>query len=318
VPDRGEEVSTRGPRQPRRAAVIVNPTKLDDAQSLRAAVSDALAGAGWEGPLWLETSADDPGRGMAEQALSQGVGLVMVCGGDGTVRAVLTVLAGSGVPLAVLPAGTGNLLARNLGLPVDDLDAAIDIALGGMDRAIDVGRLEPTDPQGPHERFAVMAGVGLDAAIMRDAPEKVKARFGWPAYVLSALRNVRRPGVRMRLTIDGGRPVQTRAQTIVVGNLGKLPAGVELLPEAVPDDGVLDVAVIASRGLLDYARILGRVATRRGHVDHRFLTYRGKHIEVLLPSPQPRQVDGDLLDPSLSLVVEIEPAAIIVRVRPPN
>jgi diacylglycerol kinase family enzyme len=296
------------------AAVIVNPTKVTDGDALRRTITAALAAHGWAEPFWLETSADDPGYGMAEQALGRGVGLVMACGGDGTVRAALTVLAGTGVPLAVLPAGTGNLLARNLGIPVNDLAACIDIALNGADRTLDVGRIEPTRASGRHERFAIMAGVGLDAAIMRDAPEGMKARIGWPAYVVSAVKHVRRPGVRMRVVVDGHRPVQARAQTVVIGNMGTLQGGIELLADAVPDDGLLDVALLASTGLADWTRITARVLTRRTQVDGRFRTFRGKRVSVTLRHPQPRQVDGDLLEPGPLLVVEVEPGALVVRV----
>jgi len=297
-----------------RAAVVVNPTKLGDQDAARATVTEAMRAAGWQDPLWLETSKDDPGHGATEQALSQGADLVLACGGDGTVRAVLTVLAGTDVPLGILPAGTGNLLARNLGLPLDDLAKAVEVALNGTDRTLDVGRLEPNAPDGRHERFAVMAGVGVDAAIMRDAPEGVKARVGWPAYVLSAMKHLRSQGVRVTITVDGGEPLHTRAQSVVIGNLGKLQGGVELLKDAVPDDGQLDVAVLNSHGLVDWARIASRVVTRREPHDHRFVTLQGKHIEVQLRHPQPRQVDGDLLDPSAILAVHVEPGAIVVRV----
>jgi diacylglycerol kinase family enzyme len=312
-------VTAPGPSAPLRpaarlAAVVVNPTKVADGDALRSTLAAALTSQGWAEPVWLETSEEDPGYGMTEQALEQGVGLVMACGGDGTVRAALTVLAGTGVPLAVLPAGTGNLLARNLGIPVDDLTACIDIALNGADRTLDVGRIEPTEPSGRHERFAIMAGVGLDAAIMRDAPERLKARIGWPAYVVSAAKHLRRPGVRMQVVVDGRRPVTAWAQTVVIGNMGMLQGGIELLTDAVPDDGVLDVAVLAGRGLADWSRISARVLTRRTHVDDRFRTYRGRRVSVTLRHPQPRQVDGDLLAAGTLLAVEVEPRALVVRV----
>jgi diacylglycerol kinase (ATP) len=301
-----------------RAAVVVNPSKLDGGDSVREEVTAALVEGGCAPPLWLETSLEDPGYAATEQALDQGAELVLALGGDGTVRAVLTVLAGSKVPLAVIPFGTGNLLARNLGIPLGDLAAAVGIALNGADRVIDVGRIEPTTADGRHERFAVMAGVGMDAAIMRDAPEAVKSRVGWPAYVLSALKHLRRQGVQLQVVIDGGRPYRTRAQTVVVGNMGRLQGGVQLMQDAVPDDGLLDIAVVSSRGLVDLGRILSRVLTHREHTDHRFVTLQGAHIEVTLRRPQPRQVDGDLLDPSPLLAIEIEPGAVVVRVpRPP-
>lgn len=304
------------PDRPRRAAVIVNPTKVADPAALRTSLTDAMQEAGWGPALWLETSAADPGHGMAQQALAEHVTLVLACGGDGTVRAVLTALAGTGTPLGVVPLGTGNLLARNLDLPLGDVDAAVRIALSGTDRAIDVGRIDPVTPGGRQQRFAVMAGIGFDAAIMRDAPDKLKATLGWPAYLVSALRHLHGSSMRMQLHIDGGRPVKARARTVVVGNVPKLQGGLELLPDAEPDDGVLDVVVIVSHNLLDWARIASRVITRRRHVDHRYTTYQGKHIQVTTSSAQPRQIDGDLIADGRRLTVQIEDAALLVRVPP--
>jgi diacylglycerol kinase family enzyme len=157
----------------------------------------------------------------------------------------------------------------------------------------------------------------MDAVIMRDAPEAVKSSVGWPAYVLSALKHLRRPGTQLQVVIDGGRPYRTRAQTVIVGNMGRLQGGVQLLQAAVPDDGLLDIAVVSSRGLADLGRIVSRVLTHREHTDHRFVTLQGKHIEITLRHAQPRQVDGDLLDPSRRLEIEVEPAAVVVRVPRP-
>ncbi len=302
----------------RRVAVVVNPTTVDDLEALRGSLTSAMTGAGWGSPLWLETTVEDPGYGMTERALREGVGLVLACGGDGTARAVLTVLAGSGTPLGVLAAGTGNLLARNLGLPVDDPEAALEIALTGTDRPIDVGRVEPVRPNGRQERFVIMAGVGFDAAMVRDAPERLKARVGWPAYVVSAVKHLRGSSMRLQVRIDDGEPIRARARSVVIGNVGKLQGGLELFPDAHPDDGVLDVAVIISHSLTDWLRVASRVLTRRGYVDHRYTTYQGKQIRVTLRSAQPRQIDGDLIDESNLLAVQIEAAALLVRVPTDN
>jgi diacylglycerol kinase (ATP) len=302
------------PDPSRHAAIIVNPTKVTDVEVLRGCLTAGMREAGWGPPLWLETSADDPGYGMTQRALRDNVTLVLACGGDGTARAVLTELAGSGTPLAVIPLGTGNLLARNLGLPLGDVDAALRIALTGIDRSIDVGRVEPATPGSRDERFAVMAGVGFDAAMMRDAPEKLKARLGWPAYVVSAVRHLRGSSMRVQLRIDGGEPVQARARTVVVGNVPKLQGGLELLPDAEPDDGVLDVAVIISHSLMDWARVASRIFTRHGYVDNRYTTYQGKRIQITTSTAQPRQIDGDLITDSRHLTVQIEDAALLMRV----
>ena len=298
------------------AAVVVNPTKTADLGRLRTLVTTKVTQAGWPEPLWLETTADDPGYGMTEKALAEGATVVLAAGGDGTVRAVLTVLAGTDTALAVLPLGTGNLLARNLGMPLNDLPGSVDIALGAGLRRLDVGRIEPDSAGERAQRFVIMAGVGLDAAIMRDAPENVKARIGWAAYLVSGAKHLRREQMHAHLVIDGRTEVRARAQTIVIGNVGKLQGGLQLLPDAVPDDGYLDVAVLESRGVFDWLLIAGRVISRRPDVDDRFATYRGKRIEVRLPTPSPRQVDGDLLTRSDRLLVEVEPAAVIVKVVP--
>jgi diacylglycerol kinase (ATP) len=302
--------------RPRRAAVVVNPTKVDDVGALRELVTTTMVGAGWVCPLWFETTADDPGYAMTQEALREGVALVLVCGGDGTVRAVVTVLAGSGTPLALIPAGTGNLLARNFGLPVDDLEAALEVALTGDDRPIDVGRIEATSRGGREERFATMAGVGFDAEIMRDAPEQLKTRVGWPAYILSGARNLRGSSMTVQVRIDDGEPIRARARMIVVANVATLPGGMTLLPDARPDDGVLDVAIIISHNLMDWFRVWTRVITHRANVDQRYTTHQGKRIRIGMRSAQPRQMDGDLIEKGNQLTVQIEAAALLLRVPP--
>lgn len=299
---------------PRRAAVVVNPTKVDDVDALRDLVTTAMVGAGWVCPLWFETTAEDPGYAMTQEALREGAALVLVCGGDGTVRAVVTVLAGSGTPLALLPAGTGNLLARNLGLPIDDLEAALEVALTGDDRPIDVGRIEATSRGGRQERFAIMAGVGFDAKMMRDAPERLKDRVGWPAYIVSGARNLRGSSMNVQVRIDGGEPIRVRARMVVIANVATLPGGTTLLPDARPDDGVLDIAIVVSHSLMDWFRVWTRVVTHRANVDQRYTTHLGKQIDITMRSAQPCQMDGDLIEESDQLTVQIEAAALLLRV----
>lgn len=292
------------------AALVVNSTKADGGTgSLRRTLTAAVAAAGWE-PLWLETTSADHGRGAAARALREGASLVLVYGGDGTVREVTGTMAGSGVPLGLLPAGSGNLLARALGVPVTDLGAALRIALHGRDRPIDVARVAGTDPV---ERFCVMGGVGLDAAMIRDAPERWKALLGWLAYLGAAVRNLGRPTVPMEIRVDDGPPVRTRARSAVVANVALLPSGNSLLPDVRPDDGILDVAIIDGHGTAGWLGVVADAVGRRGRFKDATVL-RGREIRITLGTPQPRELDGDLIAEDAELVVCAEPGALLVRV----
>jgi len=304
-PEAGASRSRNG--GPKRAAVIYNPTKVPDFPATRQRIEAQMARAGWAEPIWLGTTVDDPGASMCATAVEEKVEVVIVCGGDGTVMACVTALAGGETPLALLPAGTGNLLARNLNIPLDDEQAAVRIALSGADRRIDVAAIE-------HYRFAVMAGLGFDAAMMRDAPEGLKRAVGWPAYVVSGARHLRGRGIRVRVTLDDGEPFSRRVQTVVVGNVGKLQAGIPLMPDARPDDGVLDVVLIAPGNIAGWVRVAGRVMTRRGRVDRRVERFRAQHVLLETSRPQPRQLDGDLIEDGNRMDIRIEPGALCVRV----
>ena len=296
---------------PPRAAVIVNPVKIADGPAFKRKVTKALDSRGYAVPLWLETTQDDAGHAMAKQAATEQVDLVLVAGGDGTVRVVCAQLARTGIPVAVLPAGTGNLLARNLGIPLD-VDDALYRLLDGRDRRIDLVAVH--GDQLDNELFAVMAGLGFDAAIIDDAPADLKRRLGWPAYVVSAVKNINHPVVKVSITMDDGEPVQRRAKTVVVGNVGHLQANIPLLPDAEPDDGTLDVVVIAPRRITQWPRLFVRVVTRRRRTDVYLERFRGQRVEIVASEDVRRQLDGDAIGSGRTIIAEVQPSVLVVRV----
>ena len=298
---------------PGRLAIVVNPSKFDDLDPVKAEVNQVCAEHGWAEPTWYETTQEDPGEGQAKQAVAEGATLVCPLGGDGTVRAVASGLVGGDVPLGLLPGGTGNLLARNLGLPVDDLGAALAVALTGQERTIDVG--DVTFDGGESQIFLVMCGVGMDAETMANADEGLKNTFGWVAYVASGAKSLLRSGFRVRAMADGAKTSTQHCKTVVVGNCGELTGGASLMPDAQVDDGLLDVVLVAPKGLRGWFAVLLDLVSRhhRGHPALRRVT--GKRISVTLGEPVEGELDGDAVGAVRSMLCEVRPAALVVRVQ---
>ncbi|HEV7195810.1 MAG TPA: diacylglycerol kinase family protein [Pedococcus sp.] len=302
----------------RRAAVIINPTKFDDVAAVRRRVTARCAELGWDEPLFLLTTEQDPGTGQAEAAISEGVDIVCPLGGDGTVRAVAAGLVGTDTPMGLLPGGTGNLLARNLDLPVDDLNDALRVALTGQNKRIDVGELT-VDMSGEHEKpqkhiFLVMAGLGFDAAMMAGAPERLKAKVGPAAYVVSGARNLRGPQFKVHVEVEGQEAFTRRTRTVVIGNCGKLLGGFVLMPEAVLDDGLLDSVILSPTGVVGWAAIAARLASRRRKGHSRVEHHTSKEIRVRIERPQEVQLDGDPIGKARAISATVLPRALVVRV----
>ncbi|MFY9808447.1 MAG: diacylglycerol kinase family protein [Pseudonocardiaceae bacterium] len=294
-------------------AVVVNPNIIDDLALLQTQITRVCAELGWKAPLWLETTVEDPGGGQARAALAAGADVVLACGGDGTIRHVAHVLAGSGTPLGLLPTGTGNLLARNLAIRLGDPVRATRVALGGKNRAVDVGRVF-IDDCGEEQVFLVMAGVGFDAAIMAGAPHQLKSRLGPLAYFVSGIRALRGPRASIALAVDGRIELPRRVRTVVVGNCGKLLAGLVLMPAARVDDGLLDVVSIGPRNIFGWLAVTARVLSRRcrGHqiVQH----WQGRTVIISAEAPQLAQLDGDPVGEVRGLRMRVDPGALLVRV----
>ncbi len=295
--------------QSRRCAVIYNPTKVSD--KFHALAEESLQRNGWSNTLWLETSAEDPGRAMTRQALTEQVDLVIGAGGDGTIRYVADGLAHSGIPMGLVPAGTGNLLARNLDLPLEEMEA-IEVALGGHVRLMDLVRITVDDR--PPEHFAVMAGIGIDAMMMDETNEDLKDKVGSAAYFVAAGKALGRLPVRMTVQLDNNRPVRRHAMLCVIGNVGTLRGNLTLIPGASPDDGLLDLYIASPRRFRHWAKVALRLITRRPKKDDQVDQHVGKRVRIKIDGKDNYQLDGDVVGESTTLDAEIQPGALAICV----
>jgi len=295
------------PPDTRRCAVILNPVKVS--AQFRDRAGAVLGEAGWTDVSWLETSEDDPGQGQAADALESGVDRVIVAGGDGTVRAVAEALAGSGTELGIVPAGTANLLGFNLGLPRTE-EPALEVAATGGSRAIDLVEIEVDGER--TQRFAVMAGAGLDAMIMDEVSGDLKKTIGTAAYFLAAGKALGRLPMTLRITIDGHRISHHKAMMVLVGNVGGIPPDIDLIPGAQHDDGLLDLMVVSPRRLTDWLKIIGRMIIRRQRKDDALELRRGKRVEIVLSKPDTYELDGDVAGEFTTMTAEILPGALRV------
>lgn len=312
----------------RRAVIVYNPIKID-LDAVQAAVADEPAAADWEVD-WAPTSEEDAGQGPARAAIDAGAHLVIAAGGDGTVRAVAEALAGTSVPLALLPSGTGNLLARNLKLTLNDTAHALRTAFTGEPRAIDVARIDirrPGDTVDSH-LFLVMAGAGLDARIMSATDDELKKKAGWLAYA-QALVVVLRDKTMLRLSyrLDGHRTRSERAHALIIGNCGSLPANIMLLPDAAVDDGLLDLIVLKPESLRGWLAVIIKIFWENGVVkrtpigrrlkelDTRSVDMRqGRAVVIRLSRPEIVELDGDPFGEMVGCRVAVDPGALTIMV----
>ncbi len=293
-----------------RAAVIYNPTKVLDQTVFKGLIERRLAEDGWESPLWLSTSIYDPGRGMAKRALAENVDLVLVAGGDGTVRVVCGALANTGATLAIVPSGTGNLLAGNMKIPFD-AERALDVALRGRTTTIDVLRVSVPGQEVDHA--VVMCGVGADAAVLNDTNEELKNQIGVAAYIIAGLGHVKARPFHALVTVDDDEPLERDASLVMVGNVRDLQAGLTLMPEASASDGLLDVLIASPKNQMELGQMVSAVLAQRREpatMDRR----TGERVHIQLGDNELYELDGDVIGDTTELSFQILPAALHIRV----
>jgi YegS/Rv2252/BmrU family lipid kinase len=294
------------PHSIRSVVAIFNPVSgQGTAPDRRAQLEAALAAAGARFEL-RETRPDVPATELARQAVRDGVDLVLVCGGDGTVMEAAAGLVGERAALGIVPAGTGNLFALNLEIPTAIPDA-VEAALHGERRSLDVGC------QGD-ATMVMMAGIGWDAQMVRDASRELKNRIGMLAYLWAALRNLRRPPERFMIELDDRPPFHQKAKSILVANLGRITGGLLVVPDADPRDGYLDVAVVTAETLFCFAGLCASTLFRRLREDPRVTFYRVRRVRITARCPQPIQFDGNGMGSDRVLELEVVPGALQVMV----
>ncbi len=311
--------SSAAPRVPKRGdkcvTVIFNPVSgQGDPEERKQQITDGLAEHGFT-CQYLVTTPEQGASHWVEQALKDGVDLLAVSGGDGTVVETMAALIGKDIPLAIFPAGTGNLLSINLGLP-KSVPEAIQAALFGTRRRLDLGRITPTSPADKPEFFAILAGAGYDASVIEGADRETKNRLGLGAYLLSAVKNLRHRPVLARIRLDGApNRIRRRANSVMVANMGMLQGNIAVIPDAVPDDGFLDVAILKAETMGSWIRLLGSILTKRLHEDPSIEFHKAKRVEVELSSPQPMQYDGEKAEKlRRAFLVEVLPGVVEVMV----
>jgi diacylglycerol kinase (ATP) len=264
-----------------------------------------LETAGVDRPLWYEVPKAKKAPEQVRRALDEGAELVFAWGGDGTVRRCVDVLAGSGASLAVVPAGTANLFATNLKIP-KDMKRAVAVGLRGERRRLDVGRFG-------EERFAVMAGAGFDAAMIRDADD-LKGRVGRAAYLWSGSRNLRARAFGAEIEVDGADWYEGNATCVLLGNLGDIFGGVEVFPDARPDDGMLELGVVTAEGLVQWTRTLARSAIGDPNRSPFIRTTKARSVKVKLDRKVRYELDGGDRSKVKSFNVKVEAGALSVCV----
>jgi len=271
-----------------RVVLIHNPAASRTEAGVVRSICDVFEEAGWSVAA-PGTEHQHHAAEIAARSVAEGVDIIAIYGGDGTVHAVAGTVGGE-IPIGLIPGGTGNLLAGNLRLPRNPAQAA-QVIVDGVPRSIDLGRLRC----GNVERyFTVACGTGFDAELMAATSSDAKRRWGMGAYVATAWDALERMETTSYTVTVDGVTFNVEAVSILVANCGEIiPPFLRLRPGIAPDDGLLDVVVLNANGVLESAAVLWQLATgqsdQRGRVQH----IRGSRVAVVSDAPRPVELDGE-------------------------
>jgi YegS/Rv2252/BmrU family lipid kinase len=255
-------------------------------------------------PFWCEVPKSRKAPAQVRRALKQGAELVFAWGGDGMMQRCIDVIAGSKASLAIIPAGTANLFATNLGIP-EDIEKAVAIGLRGERRKLDVGRFNG-------ERFGVMAGAGFDAAMIRRADGGLKERVGRVAYVWAGSESLRLKPFRATIEVDGADWYKGKASCILVGNVAEVFGGIAAFEDAHPDDGVLELGVVNAEGLLQWGRTLARTALGTAGKSPFVQETKAHSVKVTMNRKVLYELDGGDRTKVKAFKVKVEPGGVSV------
>lgn len=300
-----------------RVAVVLNPIKAKSTEA-RAAIQRACLTAGWEAPRFFETTADDPGHSQVRAALAYGADVVLVGGGDGTVRVVAESLAHTGVAMGLIPLGTGNLLARNVDLDIYDLQGNVQTALFGHQRYIDTARMAIENAQTGRtskHAFLVIAGIGMDAEVVGDTNDGLKRAVGWLAYTEAGVRHLQGRRKKVSISLDGQPEQSRKIRSVLFANCGLVPGGIDLIPQAMIDDGMLDVVVMSPRSAVGWLAMYAKILFKHKRHLPVMSVYRSGRVVIKCPEPMPTQLDGDITGEATKVTVQVDPRSLLIRVR---
>jgi diacylglycerol kinase (ATP) len=269
-----------------------------------------LAAGPWAEHLrWSEVDKSRKVPSRVHDAIEAGATRLIVWGGDGTVQRAVDALHGTDpekVSVGVMPAGTANLFATNLGIP-KTFDEALAVALGSCTRRVDVGRVNG-------ESFVVMAGTGLDALMIHDASRGLKDRVGRLGYVWTGAKHIHDAATEVVVRVDGVDWFEGKASCVLIGNVGTLIGGLQVFENADPSDGLLEVGVVSAESMVEWARLFGRALVGKPSHSPLLTCTQARKVDVALSAKQPYELDGGDRPPAKKLKLRLERLALNVCV----